>query len=581
VRRTAPRLIAAALAATAAIAVAACGDDEGGAPDGGQREVTRGGTLTMLSASDVDSLDPGRTGYAVGYQVAYATQRPLYSFVPGNAAQAAPDLAAGPPSVSADGRTITVRLRSGVRFSPPVNREVTSDDVAYAFERAFSAPVTYPYPQYFRDLVGVPAKHTATPQRISGIETPDARTIVFRLRRPTTAPFIAALGLPVTAPVPREYAQRFDTGPQSTYGRRVVATGPYMVRNDAEGRTVGYQFGRRIELVRNPSWRRDTDRRPAYASSIVLNTNRADRQIAARQVLLGRHRVLSGAAPPSVLADLAGRRSGQALAVTGNGFRYMPLNTTIRPFDDVNVRRAVLAAFDREAAVKLRGGRGTGELATHFLPPGMPGFEEAGGRAGPGLDFLDPRNAGGNLELARMYLRRAGYPSGRYEGKETFLMVGPNGEPDRGVAEHAKAQLERLGFRIRLRLLAYDAMITDWCQVPSRKVAICGGLSWLRDFADPATMLETAFAGFTIEPRANGNMPQLRNAEIDRAMRRAETLRGAERARAWGEIDRMITEQAPAILLQWDRYTLLRSADVAGVANPAFADWDLAYTGLR
>ena len=103
-----------------------------------------GGSVTLLSSTDVDYLDPGHTYYTVGYTVLYATQRPLYSFKPGQT-EPVPDLAAGPPEISPDAQTITVKLRPGVRFSPPVNREVTSKDVKYAFERAFTVNVSNEY----------------------------------------------------------------------------------------------------------------------------------------------------------------------------------------------------------------------------------------------------------------------------------------------------------------------------------------------------------------------------------------------------------------------------------------------------
>ncbi len=66
----------------------------------------------------------------------------------------------------------------------------------------------------------------------------------------------------------------------------------------------------------------------------------------------------------------------------------MALNTQIPPFDDINVRKAVLAAADREAMRLARGGELVGPIATHFIPPGVPGFEEAGGLEGAGLDFM-------------------------------------------------------------------------------------------------------------------------------------------------------------------------------------------------
>ena len=217
----------------------------------------------MVAASDVDFLDPGRSYFALGLQVALATQRPLYSYRGQDLTKPVSDLASAPPIVSADGLQITIHLRRGVRFSPPVNRAVTSRDVAYAFERFFSINVAGPYASYFRDLIGVPAKPTKGVRPISGITTPDDQTIVFRLRRPTSAAFIGALTLPISAPVPEEYAKQFDAHSPSTYNEHVVATGPYMVRNDAQGNTVGYKAGSTIELVRNPKWRRSTDDRPA------------------------------------------------------------------------------------------------------------------------------------------------------------------------------------------------------------------------------------------------------------------------------------------------------------------------------
>jgi peptide/nickel transport system substrate-binding protein len=81
-----------------------------------------------------------------------------------------PDLAAGQPRISADGKTVTVKLKRGIRFGPPVNREVTSADVKYAIERSFSVAVTNGYVSlYFSDIVGSPAKPPKTPKPVSGI----------------------------------------------------------------------------------------------------------------------------------------------------------------------------------------------------------------------------------------------------------------------------------------------------------------------------------------------------------------------------------------------------------------------------
>src|SRR5690606_12362246 len=141
-----------------------------------------------------------------------------------------PDLAAGEPEVSADGRRLTVRIRRGVRFGPPVDRAVTAHDVKYAIERGFHPHVANPYaPVYYGDVVGA---DRADGGPIAGLEVPDDHTLVVRLRRPTATVLAQAMVLPLSAPVPAEYARRFDARSPSEYGNHQVATGPYMLEAD-------------------------------------------------------------------------------------------------------------------------------------------------------------------------------------------------------------------------------------------------------------------------------------------------------------------------------------------------------------
>ena len=536
----------------------------------------------MIAASDVDFLDPGRVYFALGVQVSLATQRPLYTYRGLNLAKPVSDLASDPPEISADGLQITIQLRRGVRFSPPVNRAVTSHDVAYAFARFFSLNVAGSYPSYFADLIGVPARPTKGVRPLNGITTPDDQTIIFRLRRPTSAAFVGALTLPISAPVPEEYAKQFDAQSPSTYNEHVVATGPYMVRNDAKGNTVGYKAGSTMELVRNPNWRRETDERPAHVDAIRIRTNASDSTIAARQVLAGSHKILNVTPPAAVLKDLSEQQSDQKVTLPAGGYRFVPINTTIKPFDNLDVRKAVLAVFDRNAVRLARGGEVTGPLATHLLPPGIPGYDEAGGAHGPGYDFLDADKPNGDPALAAKYMKKAGYPSGKYTGDERFLAVAGNTSGEKAVAEVVQAQLAKLGFRLRLRIVPDDALFTSWCSVPSRKVVFCAsGIAWLKDFPDPQPMLQPVFDGQAIASIANNNYSQLNDPDINAAMARAQLSTGKARSAAWGAIDRMIAAQAPVIPLQWDVATLIRSKDVVGVPNIYFGSWDLSYTSLK
>ena len=135
--RSTLRLAVAPIAAALALVIAACGGSDkpgagsgtsGSSTGGGAAQETggkQGGLLKQLGSSDVDYLDPGHTYFTAGYQVAYVTQRPLYSFKPGQAVPV-PDLAASKPEISSDLKTITVKIKPNVKFSPPVNRAVTS-----------------------------------------------------------------------------------------------------------------------------------------------------------------------------------------------------------------------------------------------------------------------------------------------------------------------------------------------------------------------------------------------------------------------------------------------------------------------
>jgi peptide/nickel transport system substrate-binding protein len=547
-----------------------------------EAQAKKGGKITMLAGSDVDYLDPGHTYFTQGYMVVYPTQRTLYSFKPQDSAKPVPDLAEGDPQVSADKKTVTVKIRTGVKFSPPVNREVTSKDVKYAFERFFSVNVGGQYGSYFTSIEGVPSAPTKGVKPISGITTPDNQTLVIKLKEPAAVPVAAALVMPITAPVPEEYAKQYDAKNPSTYNTHVVATGPYMVKNNSSGSTTGYKAGKSIDLVRNPNWDAKTDYRPAYVDEVFIRTNASDANVASKQVLNGQSMLFDANPPANIVKEVATKIKDQYTQVPSGGFRYFPMNTTIKPFDNVDVRRAVLAGFDRNAARLARGGKFTADLPTHFLPPQFPGFEEAGGFNGPGYDFLNKQNEQGDMAKAAEYMKKAGYPSGKYTGNEEFLMVSANVDPNKAQAEVAKAQFEKLGFKFRLRLVPQDAVYTEWCQVPPKKVAVCGGSGWFKDFADPQSMLEPTFAGYAIaKTQGNNNLAQLNDPKVDAAMKKAALLDGPERLKAWGEIDKMITNDAPAVPFVWDKTTLIRSKNVNAVANGYYTAWDFSFTSIK
>ena len=585
------------------LALAACGDDNSSssnssgdgsadkfgmdanieaakaAADGGKK----GGKLTMLSASDTDFLDPGKTYYTFGFEIGDAVGRQLYRFNPDTPDTQSPDLADGDPEISEDKMMVTVKLKEGVKYAPPVNRAVKADDIKYAFERFFSVNVGGQYPGYFQDIEGAPQKPTKGVKPISGIETPDDQTVIFKLSKPIGVQLAAALVMPISTPVPREYATPFDAKNPSTYNTNIAMSGPYMIRNDSKGALVGYKAGKSISMVRNPNWDEATDDRPALLDTIFIKTNASDANIAARQVIGGENLVLDTNPPANILKTLVTETKDQYLSLPSGGYRYFPMNLEVKPFDDLNVRKAVMAGFDRNAARLARGGKYVGDIATHWLPPAFPGFEEAGGLAGfPELDYFNASNVKGDMEVAAKYFKAAGYASGKYEGDEELLMVGANADPGKAQAEVARAQLQKMGFKVRLRLVPQDAVYTEWCQVPAKKVAMCGGAGWFKDFNDPQSMLEPTFKGSLIaRDGGNINYSMLDDPKIDAAMDKAALAEGEDRLKQWAAIDKMIVESGAGIPFVWDNTTLVRSKNVNGVANPYISLWDFSYTSIN
>jgi peptide/nickel transport system substrate-binding protein len=572
--------------------VAACGGSdsgsksESGSDQGTPAEGKQGGKLTALWTDDTDNIDPGITYYQMGFQVAKATVRSLYGYKPDDAVNAVPDLAESDPQISDDGCTVTVKIRSGIKFGPPVNRVITSKDVKYGVERGFFNTVNNGYAgAYFGDLKG--AKLGGDPgTKIPGIETPDDNTIVFNLKpkeagKCTGGVLAGALALPLSAPVPEEYAAKFDKENPSAYGQNQISSGPYMIENDASGKLTGYAAGKNIHLVRNPNWDKSTDFRPAYLDEVDMPQGNDDTTVAARKILDGQSMINGDFSPPPAILKQVITKNKELLELVPNGGgRWVAMNTTIKPFDNADVRRAVVAGFDREAMRLTRGGSVVGDVPTHFIPPGVPGFEEAGGLEGSGIDFMS--KPGGDMNLAAEYFKKAGYSSGKYEGSEELLMVGTSEGVAQKAAEVAKQNFENMGFKVRLRLVTQDSMYTKFCNSPKAEVAICPNVGWLKDFSDAQTYLDPTFNGENILQTGNSNWSQLDDKALNAEMNKAKLLTDPkERAQAWGEIDKKLTELAPAIDWIWDKTPLIRSPNVVGVASQDNGQWDLSFTSIK
>jgi peptide/nickel transport system substrate-binding protein len=588
------KLASAALVGALALGIAACGSGSGVSGGSGitvakgiqtpqteaQSGGRRGGTLTVLNQTDFEQIDPGLAYYNIDYEVVYATQRPLYSYKPNTFATPSPDMASEPAQISGGGKTITVHIRKGVHFSPPVNREVTSADVAYAIERGANPNVGNPYfSSYFSSLEGA-AKANGGP--FPGITTPSSSTIVFHLSEPKAPIVLAALVLPLSAPVPPEYAKPFDAKKPSEYGNYQVATGPYMFKSSSAGKVlgVGYQPGKSATLVRNPNWNPATDSRPAYLNQINIQIG-GDPTVIGRQVLEGSDMV-QNEPPAQPTVRLAFEKFRTQLEISpGAGDHYIAVDNKQGPFANIDVRKAFWAALDRTAMNKARGGELVTNVMTHFLYPEIPGFEQAGGLQGPQVDYNDYPE--GNAAVAAKYLKLAGYPSGKYTGGKTLQVVGSNGSPNTEDAEIVNQTLKNLGFKTKLTLVESSVMYSKYCGTPAESIDVCPSVGWAADFGDGQAVLDVPFNGKNIISTGNNNWGQVDNPEINRAMAAAELVVGTQaRAEAWAQVDRKLVAQAAAIPFDWDKQPNVESKDVVGVGDLwNTGQWDYSYTSLK
>jgi peptide/nickel transport system substrate-binding protein len=557
-----------------------------------------GGTLTAYTSIDFEHLDPGESYFTLDYTVMYATQRPLFVYPPNGSKTVVPDLATAIPTVANggitdSGKTVTVHIQRGVHFSPPVSREVTSADVAYAIERAASPNVGSAYfAGYFGSgsptpLVGAQSsKYTGGP--IPGIQTPDKYTIVFRTTKPAASFLIQALSMPITMPVPPEYARPMDQHSPTTYGTTYeVFTGPYMIQSNlktGQFSGIGYQTGKSLTLVRNPNWNASTYtsayRPPAYLDRINVNIG-GNATVIGQQVLKGSDAIQLDM-PSHTSVKLAYQSYPSQVTFTqGAGVYYAALNNHQGPFTNINLRRALWAAVDRAEIVKVIGGTLAGLPGTHFLYPGNNGFDEAGGLGGPQLDFN--QNTTGNMAVAAKYMKLAGYPSGKYTGNATIQMVGASNGDFPAITAVVGNALTSLGFHTHVSQVDASVMYAKYCGVPKQEIDVCPNVGWIRDFADPLTVLYVTFYGPAIVPTNNSNFGQVDDPAINAAMSEAAlVVEPTSRYQAWANVDKLLVEKAVAIPEYFSSQPQIDSAGVEGVNDIwNIGSWDLAFTSLK
>ncbi len=263
--------------------------------------------------------------------------------------------------IAPDGLTYTFRLQDKVAFHD--GAPMTSADVKFAFDRARAPTSTNAQKQIFAP--------------IDTIETPDAATVVIKLKQPS-GNFLYFLS----------WGDASIVSPKSAETNRAtpVGTGPFKFKSWARGD--------RVELVRDPDY---WGKKAALESVTFRFISDAQAQVAALRA--GDVDAFPAIGAPELFADLAKDKRFRAVAGNTEGEIVAGLNNTKKPFDDVRVRRALMHAIDRKALVEgAYSGYGQ-PIGSHFSP-NHPAFVDTTGI----LPY--------DTAKAKALLKEAGYGSG-------------------------------------------------------------------------------------------------------------------------------------------------------------------------
>ncbi|MDX2389879.1 ABC transporter substrate-binding protein [Streptomyces sp. NPDC054904] len=561
------RVAAVAVSLVLAGGAAACGPEDAtdkaaaeGKPGATGSAPQKGGTLTVLNNEPQSDFDPARLYTSGGGNVPSLVFRTLTTRnrEDGPAgAKVVPDLATDLGKPNADATEWTYTLKDGLKYED--GSPITTADIKYGIERSFAAELSGGAP-YLRDwLVGgesYEGPYKDGGKGLDSIVVPDARTIVFKLRKPEGEfPFLATQTQ--FAPVPKAK----DTGVK--YEEHPVSSGPYkVVKNDGDGE--------HLTLERNEHWDEKTDEeRKAYPDKIDVRSGLDAAVINQRLTTSSGPDAAAvttdtnlGPAELAQIGDSADKNELASRVGTGHfGYiNYLAFNPKVAPFDNPKVRQAISYAINRTSVINAAGGSALAEPATTFLPE----------REAFGFTAYDHFPAGktGNPEKAKELLKEAGHPDGL-----TITLThstAQNRQTSPEVATAVQQALAAAGITVKLEGLENNAFNEKRWDVKNTPGFFLS--RWGADWPSGAPFLAPIFDGRQIVTNgSNYNHAQLNdpavNTEIDEIAKLTDLAAAGKR---WGALDKKIGEQALDVPLFHPVYKRLVGKDVK---NVVISDW--------
>jgi peptide/nickel transport system substrate-binding protein len=614
-RRQQARLVGLALALALVAAACGGGDDEGGGSSGQQATPQKGGVL-RTAISDfgfTNGFDPTGEYVAVAIGLYGAMERTLMGYkhvadAAGN--ELVPDLAEAAPEISSDGLKYTFKLKSGVKWAPPLDRDVTSKDVAYAFQRINTAPLVAQYGFWYYGVVkGMDGKAKSADEKVSGIETPDDSTIIFNLEKPT-GDFLYRISMPAAAPIPEEVAKCFKKA--GDYGRYVMSNASYMIQGadkldisscSAMKPISGFDPSKQLTLVRNPNYDQATDTtRANYVDGITVAVNTNVDDIFSRVQAGDLDSSIADQPPKPVLQQYLTDQAKKPFLHSNSGDRtwYITMNWITPPFDDIHVRKAANWVMDKAGILQAWGGSTFGDIATHNIPPIV-----LGDALGSDYNPYPSEGNRGDEAKAKEEMKQSKYDSnkdGVCDAKEcsNLVMINRNTPVYADSEAVVVSSLEKIGIKVKPRELASSAAYTT-IQTVKNKIPIALNAGWGKDFADAVSFVLPLFDGRSIIPTGNTNYPlvgltadQASNlgvsipagvtipsvdADVD-ACQKIPATQADQRNECFANIDKKLMEEvAPWVPYLWAKNITITGSTVTKWEFDQFSGY-LAYTQM-
>jgi peptide/nickel transport system substrate-binding protein/oligopeptide transport system substrate-binding protein len=413
--------------------------------------------------------------------------------------------------LSKDHRTYTFRLKKGFTFSN--GRAVTASDFQYSFERVLDPKTRAPITWVLDRIVGAKAVMAGTAAHASGIRVIDDQTLAITLERPF-GPFLSLLGMTTAYAVPREEVAKLGV----EFGNHPVGTGPYVLQS--------WKHGQNLVLSARGDYPEGNPRLKGIVYRIIPEDLTAVMEfetggLDALQVPASEHRRYT----------MDRRWTGRIFTRPGLNCYYLGLNCSRPPFDNVQVRRAMNMAIDRERILETVYEK-RGILATGPVPPAL--WKDGTRPAGTEGYRYDP-------EEAKRLISSAGLA-----GKRIRIYISTEAEI-LDILEVIQQYLSRVGLRAEIVQMDWSALK----QALNKGESDAFWLSWWADYPDPENFLYPMFHSANAGPA--GNRTWYSDRLFDHLIEQAQST-ADERARfaLYRQANEQVVRNAPWLFM-WHR----------------------------